>query len=275
MTIQLPQDFIDQLNTAADSDGIRLPFTAPIVWWKHGKNQFKQFGGVRYFGGWGTNAEEFYAAIGEFGVTPTGFADATFSGNDGDFNVYESRAVVFAPIATRKRWITKESGKGRSHIQMLCMMAQQEGAEFAAWGPIVLSAKGLTTREIETAMRNFESFTSEVRQQVAPGVPPLYFWRMLGTFGKQPEYTKVGSGDNTSMITYPTVYQPEKVTPEGLERMFVGNEVAGQMVQLRKDASDWLGDKQWKQSKEDVAATDQPVDPYLAGGFIPDEEMPF
>jgi len=272
MNIQLPQDFIDQLNSAIDSDGIHLPFTAPIVWWKHGNKQLKATGDIRYYGGWATNAEEFYAAVGENGALPTGFVDGSFSGNDGEFAVYQTRKVCVAPIATRKRWITMENSKGRSHLQMLCMLASQEDGHFASWGPVVLSAKGLTTREIENSFRTFDTVTAEIRKEIAPHIPTLYFWRFIGTFGKDPEFIKVGSGNNTSNVTYPTIYQPQELNNDLVSSWFVGEEVAGKMVEYRNLAADWLNDDRWKQSKDSIDDTAM-VDPNFAGGFM--DDLPF
>ena len=226
---------------------------------------------MRYFGGWGTNAEEFFAAIGEFNATPTGFVDATFNGRDGDFNVYQSRHVIVAPIATRKRWITNNGSKGRSHLQMLCMLAFNDGGNFTKWGPVVLSAKGLTTREIESAMRQFDTSTAEIRKDNAPGVPTLYFWHSLGTFGKAPKFETVGSGNASSTVTYPTLYTPEEITAKHLQSWFVGNDIAGEMVHLRNEAAEWLNDKQWKQGQENTES----VDPYFANGFVDSDDVPF
>jgi hypothetical protein len=270
-TISVPQDYIDQLNTPSSADeGIRLPFTAPVLWWKHGSKSLKQVGGVQYYGGWASNAEEFFAAIGEFGSDPHGFRNATYSGRDGDFDVYEGRAVAMAPIAIRKRWIVTPGTKGRSHLQMLCLMANQDGGNFVTWGPAVLSAKGLTTREIENTLRQFDSMTSEARKATAPGVPTLYFWRAIGTFGNEPNFQAVGSGNQQSTVTYPILYKPSAITPESIERWFVGNEAAALMVQLKAQAAEWIGDKQWR-SGVPVAQVEETESPFPD---IPDE-MPF
>ena len=268
MTIELPQDFIDQLNNALDGEGIRLPFVAPIIWWKHGAKQFKPVSDIRYFGGWASNAEDFYSAVGEFGSMPHGFTDATFDGRDGEYSVYQSRSVAIAPIATRKRWVNS-----RSHTQMLCMMATKEGGNFVRWGPCVLSAKGLTTRAIETQMRKFDSFTADIRKSVAPGVPSLYFWRAIGTFGNEPNYETVGSGNASSSVTYPVVYEPKAIPENSIKKWFVGNDTAGEMVSLRQQVADWLNDKQWKTGN--IQPEEQQVDPYLPNGFISDNELPF
>jgi len=273
MTIEVPQEFIDQLNSAVDSEGIRLPFTAPIIWWKHGSKQMKDLGDVRYYGGWGTNAEEFFAAVGEYGSQPSTFNAATFSGHEGEYEVYQSRGVLVAPIATRKRWIQNNGSKGRSHLQMLCMMGSKTDNGIQSWGPVVLSAKGLTTREIENAMRKFETATAEVRRDFAPGVPTLYFWRAIGTFGKA-AYTTAGSGNASATVTYPTLYMPTEINEGHLKAWFVGNDTAGEMVQFRNDAAEWINDKQWKQGKDSLDA-ETAVDPNLAGGYMNNDDIPF
>jgi hypothetical protein len=98
----------------------------------------------------------------------------------------------------------------------------------------------------------------------------------------------VGTGNQTSQVTYPDVYLPDEITPEHVTAWFVGNDVAGKMAELRGQAEEWLNDKFWKTGGKESAETEsvQPVppaqsaqpaepeyvDPNIAGGYM--EELP-
>lgn len=245
MTIQFSDpNFSKELASPIEGDGIQLPFFAPIIWWKNGGKQFKQVGGVSYFGGWVCNQEEYEIACAEFLDPLANFQPATYTGRDGDFSVYESRMIAIAPIIIRKRW-----HEGRSHLQALCYAATSKEVDakrqYVPWGPVILSAKGLQTQRFMGSMRGWETHTAEGRREHAPGMPAFAFWSIFGTFGETPEIEMVGGSGKQSPITPIQVWKPE-ITESNLVKFFIGDEVASAIMDYKNLAREWANDKRWK-----------------------------
>jgi hypothetical protein len=274
--IDFNQELAGKLNTAIEPEGIQLPFRAPIMWWRHGRRQLGDFADVRFFGGWVCSSEDFIAATDEFGNPPNNFTEANYTGDDGVYAVYHARSVTIAPIIGRQRWIRNSSDdKGRSHMQMLVMLATvSEDGHNMKWGPVVLSMKGLVTKEFKGLLGKFDSTTLDARKEVAPGVPTTCFWRAIGTFGTKPKFSTVGSGNKSTSITYPTNYLPDVVTADHVVPLFVGNDIAVEMSELKEHAQDWANDKFWKTGrKQDEQEASTEVDPYTVAGYMRSEEL--
>jgi hypothetical protein len=236
MTINLPED-VTPVNPTATTDGIQLPFTAPLFWWNNGSKQLKQVGGVSYFGGWQGSNDLVETAMAEYGALPDGFTVEERTGNDGEYVVYACRALTVVPIKTRKRW--KDN---RSHSQTLCLMAKKENNERLVWGPVVLSAKGYATDRLSKAIQSWVMHTREVREKIAPNVPAWYFWSALGTFGEHSE--EMVGGGKQSPITPIKAYLPE-ITEKLMENLYVGSETARHISELEKKSQEWANDEKW------------------------------
>jgi hypothetical protein len=167
-----------------------------------------------------------------------------------------------APIATRHRW-----NENRSHTQILAYMATKNGKEYSPWGPVVLSAKGYQARNIRQAFADWERATTPTRRDHAPGIPAWCFFAVIGTFGEERKTVMVGKGQQ-SPITPIGAWIPEIMSKTHLEKTFVGKDVAERMVELKKQASEWLAE--WKKP---VADTADPGEPSHEDGW--DDQIPF
>ena len=247
MNIQLPSD-IKVINPNPEGEGVQLPFIAPLFWWKNGDKRMSQIGGVQYFGGWESNEEDITAAVAENGQLPDDFVPDSRMGNDGAYQVYSRRSLTVAPIKTRRRWVD-----GRSHSQTLVLLGvKREGGGFDAWGCAVLTAKGYATDRLSKAITAWNTHTSAVRKEIAPGVPSWYFWQAIGTFGDFKEES-VGSKVKNA-ITPIEAYLPT-MTADLLKSLYVGDDAARLISELSEKAQEWATDKRWlKNEKEEEDA---------------------
>jgi hypothetical protein len=254
MTIQLDDDTLQAFQgTMQTSGSIELPFPVPYIWIINGDPKLKELGGPQAFGGWQVEAEKMLEA----GMTyssnepPAGFIRKDVTSTDGKVtDSFLTRSVIVAPIDFRKSWFMKTPGGlvqrsadyfegSRQHAQALVYLAGKKDGVFQPWGPAVLSAKGWQVKNLLKAFESWNKATATARQKVAPGVPAWFFYLAIGTFGTEVNTVMVG-GNAKSPITPIGAYIPDKVTEAQIESLFVGQEVANEMVLLKKDAQEWL-----------------------------------
>lgn len=253
MLPELDQTLVNELaNPLQTGDFVELPFYAPFVWVLNGKANLKNPTdkiNVPYFGGFAVSKEDFELAVTEFG-NPGNFTFYPMTNQEGkDYEVYASRTVAVAPIVTRERWI-----EGRGHVQILAYAGRRaDDGQFAPWGPVVLTAKSYTAKNLRESLKAWESFTAKVRREFAPGYPANLFYCFVGTFGERKQ-EMVGKGSQ-SPITPVQLYKGKdgQATAEMLQSNFVGVEVANLMKALKEQAREWVAD--WKKPVEETAET--------------------
>lgn len=263
----LPQEFVNEVAGAMSGEKIELPFVAPYFWWQNGKPAYKALGSAAYFGGWASDADTYEGILHNNGLEiPGNTKRITLANNEGkEYDVFACRSMPVAVIAKRSRWMIDETtGKGRGHTQILAYAATgkktEAGTAYVAWSPVVISGKGLAAKAIEDALRDFDRNTAAARRQYAKNLPAWFFWCNIGTFGDKPEQKMVGSGQQ-SPITPATVYLPKDgvITAEMLKTWYVGGDVAAVMVDLKKQAKEWL--EAWRENKSTGPAVDVPPPP--------------
>ncbi len=244
MNIQLPSD-IKAVNPNPEGEGIQLPFSAPLFWWKNGDSRMSQLGGVQHFGGWESEEKDIVAASAENGELPDDFVYDSRVGKEGTYQVCARRNLTIVPIKTRRRWIE------RSHSQTLVLIGlKRDGGGFDVWGTAVLTAKGYSSARLTSSFDAWDKHTRDTRKEIAPGVPSFYFWQATGTFGDFKEET-VGSKKKNA-ITPIQAYLPE-MSAGLLQSLYVGDETARLMSELSDQAQEWATDKRWlKNEKDDV-----------------------
>jgi hypothetical protein len=237
---------------------IELPFIAPPVWVVNGDPRLRAMATVApalFFGGWSANLEDVKSAGEEYRVDhyPTGFVEAEMTSRDNKpLKNVVSRVVIVAPFGVRKSWITKDKTRytqyvagSRQHIQVLAMLASKEEGKYLPFYPILLSAKGWQASHLEKALSTWQSKTASVRSKIAkassaPDIPANMFWSAIGTWGQEPKVENVGAGNEKSPITPVSAFIPKEITEEGLEGLFVGKAVIEDMLDLKRQAKDWL-----------------------------------
>jgi hypothetical protein len=283
-----PNALNDGMLTGGQS--VQLPFTAPFFYVVNGDHRLKAMGGVSYFGGWSVDAESCLDAAQEHGqqAQPLGFARAEAIGkNNKSIEIFQSRSILVAPIAIRRSWVSEDPGSGsikrapdyflgaRQHIQVLVFIGHKDGI-IKPWAPGVLTAKGWQANFLQDAIKNWKTHIEKVRRQVAPNVPAWCFYLSIGTFGTEIKIKSVGKGSQSN-ITPIEAYLPEQVTPELLEKLYVGKEIYSSMVGIKEDAREWL--EAWGHPSpraQQIDTSSQVVQEPEFDDYIPPEEsFPF
>ena len=259
--ISLPDGVNAIDNPLAGGDRVTLPFKAPSLYWHNGQAQVaKDASGALFLGGWWANAEEIESLSGPL---PEKFIQETWTNREGGtYDVFAARSILVAVIASRFRWTTKKDAQGNvtgntSQKQVLCYMAYSEvdrktkAKLILPWGPVVLAFKGLAGTWLDSAFKAHEKGITEIRKEIAPNVPWPYFYAILGTFGNDRVQEMVGKVQK-SPITPPLAYVPEKLDAATLATLYVGENVAGFMGDLKVNAQEWLDD--WKSAPRNGGA---------------------
>jgi hypothetical protein len=271
----IPAEFQEKLKNAMKDEGsVKLPFAAPTLWWMNGKPALKNVKEIKdasRFGGWGISRDEIDGFGGDFAGTPDHWQlhEDLVNGKGGNYAAYLTRTVWIAPIARRYAWFEYE-GRGRSAVNILGYMAVWTPEKvLLPHGPVVLSAKSMTTLDLDKCFKDFAAKTLQLRA----GTLPNYFYHPIGTWEPEPVFVeRKGKGGASSSVTPPQLYQPKDgIKVEALEKWFVGPEVVQEMNKLYDLAQDWIND--WKQRKAEKAepVTDDnapPQDPFV-------EDYPF
>lgn len=241
----------EAFETPFPDEGIQLPFFAPVMFWKHGNPQAGE--GVQQFGGWGSASEQY-----DFGdEPPKGFEPETWhSSSGGAYDVFSCRSMAIAPILTRTRWTTNESGKSRSHKQMLAMLATWDEVTYVPYGPVILSAKGLASKYLVDAITEFERQINPTRKENIAHIGLSFFWHIIGTFGDA-DYEQMGTGNQTSTGTIIKAGVVGDPSLETLKTLFVGLDVMNMMNNYQAEAQDWY--RAWK-DEDNIRVIDTPVD---------------
>jgi len=260
---ELPQDVTETIkDSMKDSSGVKLPFAAPTMWWLNGKTVLKnetEIKDARRFGGWGISKED----IDELGIQPAASWKLTELTNakGESYQAYICRTAWVAPIARRFAWFENE-GKWRTSLNVLAyLFLRNANGDFLEYGPVVLSAKSYTGKDLEATFKKFTAMTADLRE----GTSPQFFMHGIGTFGDAPIFQDAkGKGGESSSITPPQLNVPQNgFNADGIDKFFVGPEVASKMAKYAKDAQEWLDD--WnKRGKKEVAAplTQESADEY-------------
>lgn len=268
----LMKDFTDidavtlgQLSDAErGGEGVKLPFPVLNAWVYNGKAANKrdaQTIPVLYFGGWATDNDELGKLVLN-GSVPTdldkwgGFEGAGTKGNT--WNGRGTRYITAAFIASRARWIgqdgkagphfDKAQGLTRQHKQYLTMLY----VNAKPWAYAVLSAKGWQTSNVDNAIKAWAAAIAPHRAALNAATLPLSAFALtVGTFGPEPHFKEVGSGNSKSVITP----MEAGLLPDSAEKVaqrFIGAPLMRQNAERLAQAAEWL--TAWGKGKDTAAA---------------------
>lgn len=232
---------------AVQDERIQLPFPALRLNWHNGNPQVTPKEGAKYFGGWYSSNDkpDFIGDIDAIGAAswPSEITGPeTWVNKDGkEYVAYSARAILAAPIASRIIWSTRD-GKTTSRTDVLVYMATKTKNGPVAYAPAVLGAGGWAGNYILDAFKKFVTETTKTRNEFAPGVGFNFFYVAVGTWGDERVTKLVGKGAQSPIV--PCVYAvPGEWNEESLTRYFVGDAVAEEMNNLRRQAEEWLAEK--------------------------------
>lgn len=263
---QLNQEELQQMKQAQMGDAIILPFDAPTLWWRNGDPRIPaETSAVQHFGGWcAHNDEKFMPEWQHSNLRPE-----IFTNNEGEpYEVLTTRFIMFSTIGIRTRWDTDQFGKKSSRTHVLGYAGFKSGKDSPVepWMPVVLSAGGYSGKHLELALGDWQKFTAKLRYEHAGGTPDFLFWCALGTFGQEVKRLEVGKSQK-NYISPVQIAKPDDMTPERLDSLFVGYEMAERLTTLFHEAQTWL--KAWDNLEERQKQFEQtPYDPqpdYIPG----------
>ena len=251
---------------------IELPFFAPVFWVMNGDPKLRQVGGVHYFGGFAVSAEDWQkACFEEWGLSsePAGIVKTEINTTDGrDLDIYASRHLIVAPICSRITWSSRDGMRyteyvqgTRQHAQVLAYLAVKTESGIEPLNIVMLSAKGYQAKNMLDAFGAWDRATKQVRGKVAPGVPAWCFYLSIGTFGNDRKQIMVGKGNSQSAITPISAYIPKEITPEIIEKLFVGQDVAEAMVTYLESSQEWLHAYDQKSGNGSTKPVEAPPEP--------------
>jgi hypothetical protein len=281
--INVPDEYNKTPDPTQYGDTIQLPFTAPLISWRNGNVAYKPEDGALYYGGWECSADRLEIAYTQDGYQPLvafGTARSITSREGHVYQAYVARSLAVLPIATRRMWVVDEhkpGDKGRGWDQILVYLADRTEKDkksvLIPWGPAVLSAKGLSAKNLQDAFKVFAKETAAARKEFAGNAKPWLFYHVLGTFANEPEIERVGPKGQQSPITPCRCGLPvaAKINEAFLTFRYPGDEILAICSDLRTQAQEWLS--AWKSDR-----STKPSDPTgLANDQEPEmpEEPPF
>jgi hypothetical protein len=288
MAIQLNDETLEAFQDSMRVAGtIELPFAVPYLWVINGDVKLEAVGGAQYFGGWSTDAQKMIEAGQDYGkdTAPAGWIRQQVISSTGQrVDSFLSRSAIVAPIDFRRSWFWKGDGGlvqrspdyfqgSRQHVQALVYLAGKSNGSINPWGPAVISAKGFQANNLLKSFETWNKATASIRKQVAPGVPAWFFYLAIGTFGTERHDRMVGPTGKQSGITPIGPYIPETITADQMESLFVGQEIANDMVIIKREAQEWL--KAWGTPSPRGPAQASPAAPIIEEAYpVPPEEPP-
>lgn len=258
--------FLDDLDAVDPNTVEQIGPAYPVAQWTNGDPKMAAVGGVAHTGG--LLITEKY--IGDEVIPPAGWTRTNFSFGSGKTEkVMACQKPNLAVIRTRFRWFVTANGVTtyypragyvadagmRGHVQALCGV---RGFDF----PVVVTFKGMASKEFETLLREFSQKTQDAAGKLlrakggtAQKFPRFAFWLRIA-----PDvHKKVGQKGQESVITPPLAEMPEVLTEEYLSKIYVGRESLLAFQQIYHEAAEWAA--QWDKAGAEESDAPAHVDP--------------
>lgn len=231
-------------------------FSAPVVFWMHGKSEMEEAGGVKFTGGFFFTYEQ----AGEGADIPD-WKESWFKGDKDKIYGLATRTAKIALVRSRRRWF-QEIG-GRMHYQPWNKYQEGFRAQMQSIGfisgyeaPVCFSFKGMLVSHIEEIVRYHTSKVVALANQTAPQgkkLPAYALW-MNVTAGK---HSEAGKGNKTHEVTMPELWLPKTINLDLARSLYVGKEQLLRSQALYHELDSWA--QEWNQfalADEDTENTD-------------------
>lgn len=287
-----PYDNLPNMDTQIGGT-VDLPFDYLKFWWKNGSPQLttvKETDPVAYYGGWASHTEKYQqCSFMHPDATPY-----TWQNRQGaSYDVFALRFLWAALITSRQGWFpvnrNDPNSPRRSAENFLVMLGlkntKDNVMEFTRLGPAVLSGSSYSGQAIRNVFNQWNASSASLRASHANNAPAWFFYIPVGTMGKEILLEEKKSKHSNASSNITPCQTSEKVlkelTPELLDSLFVGQEVAEEMATMQELAQDWVDhwnrdDGQGQQRQTETPA--QPDAPFSYGGEgYPDidDDIPF
>lgn len=243
-----------------------IQFSAPVVFWKHGKLEMEAAGGINFTGGFFFTYEQ----AGDETQIPK-WEESWFKG-DNNKKVYglAARGAQITIIRSRRRWF-KEDGNRTLYRAWNSYEAGYRG-QMQSIGfingydvPVCFAFKGMLITHIEEVIRHHSQKVVSIANQSAPEGQklPHYACWMVVQAGK---HFEIGSGNKKSEVTMPELWLPKAIDIDFARKMYVGREQLTRSQWLYRELEDWA--HQWDRFSVESGAGDVPL-----GGADRDSEQ--
>lgn len=255
--------------TRPESSEVKPPFKYIEFNWHNGFAVAEKTAGAKHFGGWQISEENAINALANFGKVYPYFGESSMwakGKGDGEYPARSSRFVTCAPIATRSKWYEGRDGnRGSTKYQFLVYLAEiNKEHVITPYAPALINGgsyySGLAISEAFQAGGNF---INSNRSDDINGIPAWAFWGYYGTFGDKRLTREVGKTEKNTIA--PCQFNASK--PENLKHLYVGNDIAREIMSLRKQAQAWLDDAKSKKQEPRQSQVEQQLPP--------EEEIPY
>ena len=153
---------------------------------------------------------------------------------------WESEQGRQLPISLRYEVLPTDAGRWVSRTHLLALLLGRNGNDWAAWAPVVVTARSTQSGKVREALRSFDAQTRTARRELVgtpQGIPIEAFALPLG-FGTD---VRVGKGTQTSSIA-PVVLALDTtaVTTDWLRTRLLTPAILAEALDLRRQAEEWL-----------------------------------
>lgn len=248
----VPEEFNEQMQGAM-AEGVQLSVYAPYLSWFNGAAAYKTSGALApYTGGWSMFEQDAIVLSKEYGRMHGSFGRVEgVQGKEGEYVAWMAQWLAVAVIGTRQRWIETD-GKKRSHTQIFVYLAEVADDAFVPFAPACLTVKGMQSDYLTKSLNEWRTKSAKARREVAKGLSETAFWVPLGVFSKKRETVQVGTPPNAQQISPIGVMLPPDYSKETLLNLYIGKEIAKEIMDLRADNREWLDE--WKKQEADRRA---------------------
>jgi hypothetical protein len=211
-----------------------------------------------HYGGWQISDDNAASAIGLFGRVYGYFGKSTMwakGKGDGEYPASSSRFITCASIATRVKWYEGNGEKsGSSKTQVLAYLAEiDKDHNVTPYGAALINCGSYHSgKAVQKALQAWSTFVNQNRVLVALGsIPTWAFWGYYGTFGDKRITREVGKKEKNIIVPCQVNF-PKDVN--NLRSMYIGDNIAAEIMSLRVQAKEWLDDAKKKNASIDPFA---------------------
>lgn len=285
-------------------DKVRLPFMTMNFWWNNGNIEAES--GVRKFGGWAINENDYNEWLSQYTDLPTGLTGPhDWSGrlSKEQYRVWAVRHVWVIPVLRRSAWFLKRDGIAenkadwKSSTEWLCYSATVSIREkiVVPLGAMVLKAKSNSGLSLDAVFQEYKTKTAGIRTEISARIPAFrdnpnpqnrvigshLFYRPIGTFSQdKPHFKTVGKATKND-ITPVENFFPAELTIDHMKLTLADSTARAIMVDMAMQSKEWADD--WnlrgKKAKEERAAAQNMIETAqgLGGVYLgaPSDEIPF
>ena len=248
--------------TRPASSEVKPPFPCIEMNWHNGFST-SESKNTKYFGGWQISEENAGLALGTFGKLYSLFGEVeqwAKGKGEGTYPARSTRFITCAPVATRVKWYEGRDGnKGASKTQIIVYLCEiNKEHKITPYAPALLYCGSYHAGiAVSQAFQSWSNFINTNRESAAIGnIPAWAFWGYFGTFGDKRTTKEVGKTVKNMIVPCQVNFPKD---PTSIRSLYVGDEIASEIMGLRKQLQEWLDDAK-PQKRQQTQQDENPFD---------------